>query len=103
MFGKGGRVIAVDQRLQPRQVRLVERAVGSDRKTDTVQRNGIVRGNRSQVAMRRAAVSHVVLGMDFEKTEIGFAVEDFSVVLRLEAEARAGRQGCVEKHDNGRS
>ena len=43
--------------------------------------------------MRRTAGAHVVLGVHLEEADIGMAVEDGAVVLGLEAEAGAWRQG----------
>ena len=41
-----------------------------------MQRQRIAFRDGFQIAMRRAAVAHVVLGMDLEEADIGLALED---------------------------
>ena len=98
MLGKGCRPVAVDQRLQPGKMRLVEWALPPDRQADAVQRKRIVLSDRGEIAVWRPAVAHVVFGVHLEEADIGLAVEDFAIMLRLQAEACARRKHAAELH-----
>ena len=58
----------------------------SERCADTVKRQRIEFTEGFEVAVRRSACAHVILGMDLEKTDIGFVREQVAVVFRFEAD-----------------
>src|SRR5829696_8267880 len=50
--------------------------------------------------MRRATGAHVVFGMNLEEPDIRLSIEDFPIMLGLEAEACARRQVAAVWHDD---
>src|SRR5262249_2477635 len=91
MLGEEAGLVAFDEVLQPRQVIAVKRLLRADRQPDAVQRQRIAIADRSEIAVRRAAGAHVVLGMDLEEADIGGRLEYRPVVLWLEPDAGAPR------------
>ena len=99
VFREQSRLVALGQRLEPRQVRAVEGAGRADGEPDPVQRERIALADGRQVVMRATARPHVVLGMDLEEAEIGSAGQNGVVVLALQTDAgtrrNAGRHLAV--------
>ncbi len=91
VLGEETRLVALVQMLQPQEMIAVERPVGADREPDAVQRQRVALADRGQVAMRRPAGAHVVLRVHLEEAEVGAALEDVAIVLRLQPHARARR------------
>ena len=89
MLREQARLVAVDQMPEALEVVPVEGPGGADRQADPVQRQRIALADGAEIAMRRTAGAHVVLGMDLEPADIGLARQDRLVVLGLEADADA--------------
>ena len=92
VLGKRGRLVAIDQRGQPVEVRLVERLDTADRQTDAMQRQRIVFAHPRQEVVERTAVDHVVLGVHFEEADVRARGQHLAKVLGLEPDAGASRQ-----------
>ena len=92
MFGKAFGLIAVAKAPQARKMIAVERLRRADGEADAMQRQRVGLAQKAQLRMRDAARAHVVLGMDFEKAERLALRRDGGEMLRLEADAGAGRK-----------
>ena len=91
MLGNQRRLVAIDERLETREMRLVERLRPADRHAHAVQRDRIVAADAGQRLVRRAAGAHVVFGMNLEEAVLLPLGEDRRQMLVLEA--RAGEAG----------
>src|SRR5712664_3166213 len=69
----------------------VERPIGADRQSDTVERQRISVPNGGQIAMRRTSRAHVVFCMNLEEADVRPCLDDRAVMLCLEADAGARR------------
>ena len=92
MFGERGRLIALDQRVEPVEVGFVERTLSTDGQTDAVQGQRVVLADAAQEVVEGPAVDHVVLGVHFEETDVRARFERVPEVLGFEADARTCRQ-----------
>ena len=92
MLREHARPVAFVERLQALEVRAVERTFGADRQADAMQRQRIAVADRRQIAVRRPAGAHVVLGVDLEPADIRLLGQDRRVVLGLQADAGPRRQ-----------
>ncbi|GGH49861.1 hypothetical protein GCM10010975_02480 [Comamonas phosphati] len=68
----------------------VQRPLGTDGQAHAMQRQGVVFTDRRQIAMGRAAGTHVVFRVDFKEADIGPRLKDEPIVVGLEADARPG-------------
>ena len=102
MFGEGLRLVAVEQPGQAIQMFFVKGGLAADGQTHAMNRQAVVLANPTQVVVEGAAIHHVILGMNLEKTDVRRGRQDFPEVLRLETyPAPAGQPGggvCVGKH-----
>ena len=96
MLGHEPGLVARHQRLQAQRMRPVERTGGPERQADAVQRQRVVFADGGEIAMRRSARPHVVLGMDLEPAECRPAIENLEIMLWLEPDPGRSR-------DRGRS
>src|SRR5437016_11327834 len=85
MFGNQGRLIAVDETPEAREMLLVERLRSSDRHAHAVQRQRVIAPDGFKGPMRRSSGAHVVLGVDFEEAPLSAFGKDRGEVLVLEA------------------
>src|SRR5262245_52301433 len=60
-----------------------------------MQRKGIKLAHAREVMMRRAAGTHVVLGVNFEPTDVRAGRQDVLIVLGLETDPGASRDRCM--------
>ena len=95
-------LVALGERGQALEMVLVERPGRADGEADAVQGEGIERADRLQPAVRRAAVAHIVFGVDFEKSEIGPLGENLLDVIGFQADAAAAGQGRGDARAEGR-
>ena len=73
-----------------------------------MQRKRIKRADRLQPPMRRAAVAHVILGVDLEEADVRALGQDRVEVFGLQADAGArgqrrgdaGRSGSGDRHEH---
>src|SRR5215475_4219748 len=68
---------------------LIERPIGADRETDAVERQPVLLANGREIPVRRAARAHLVFGVNFEESDVGFLLEDRAVMLSLQPDAPA--------------
>ena len=61
------RLIAVDEGLEPLEMRLIERLLAADRHANAVERNRVVLPDLAKRSMGRAAGAHVVFGVNFKE------------------------------------
>ena len=87
MLGDERRLVAIDERLETPEMRLVERLRPADRHAHAVQRHRIVAADAGQRVMRRAAGAHVVFGMNLEEAVLLPVGQDRRQMLMLEAGA----------------
>ncbi len=90
MLGEHRRLVAIEQRLQAREMITVERPRTADREPDAVHGQRKLPGDVAQQTMRRAAGAHVVLGMDFEEIDRARIAENVQRVLRLQTHPGTG-------------
>src|SRR5260370_34337103 len=93
MLGNEHRLVAVDKRLEPPKMRLVERLRAADRHANTVERNRVVVTDSVKCGMGRAAGTHVVFSMDLKEAISLLVGQDRLQMFMLEAGARTGRDG----------
>src|SRR5216684_3731638 len=91
MFRKQPRRVTFHESLEALKMIPVERPIGADRQSDTVERQRISVPNGGQIAMRRTSRAHVVFRMDFKETHVGPRFDNRPVMLCLEADAGARR------------
>ncbi len=91
-------LVAFDEGLQAAQMIRVQRCRAADRQPDPVQRERIGLPDGLQIAVRRPARAHVVLGMDLEPADVGPVGQDSVVVPGLQADAGAGGNGGRAAH-----
>src|SRR6516225_9565598 len=72
---------------QPLEMREVERSWRADRQAHAMQRQGIKLADRLQAPMRRSARAHIVLGVNFKKSELRLRFDDRVEMLGLETDA----------------
>ncbi len=92
MLGEACRLIAVAQRFQAGEMFAVDRLCGSDRQPDAMDGQGIAIAQCAELRVRRAARTHVVLGMDFDEADRLLAGKNVDEMLRLESDAGAVRE-----------
>ena len=92
MLRKAFRAMAANQLFQASKMIAVERPHGPDRKPDAMDRERITFVQSCQLCVRRATLAHVILSMNFEKTERLLSFNDLVEVLCLEAYADGHRQ-----------
>src|SRR5215472_2560893 len=97
MLGYQHRLVAVDERLEPPQMRPVERLRTADRHTDAVQRDRVILTDPRERGMGRTASAHVVLGMHFKETISLPVGQDRLQMFVLEARAGRARNGVSRK------
>lgn len=95
VLGEQCGLVALDEMVQPLQVIPIERPIGADRQADAVQRERITVTDLREIAVRRAARSHVVLGVNLEKADGGLRVDDRAIVPGLEPYASARCDGAA--------
>ena len=97
MFGNQRRLVAVDEGLEPLEMRFIERLRAADRHANAVKRNRVVLADLVERGMRRTAGTHVVFGVDF-KEAISLPVgQDRLQMFVLEARADTARNGMSRK------
>ena len=97
MLGNKRRLVAIDERLEAPEMRLVERLRPADRHAHAVERHRIVAADAGQRIMRRAAGAHVVFGMNLEEAVLLPLGEDRRQMLMLEAGAGEAGNGMRRK------
>ena len=97
MFGNQRRLIAVDEGLEPLEMRFVERLRAADRHAHAVERNRVVLADLVKRSMGRTAGAHVVFGVDFkEAISLPFGQDRLQMFV-LEASANTARNGMCRK------
>src|SRR5258707_7898300 len=87
MLGNGRRLIAVDKRLEPPEMRFVEWLGAADRHANDVERNRVVVTDSVKCGMGRAAGPHVVFRMDLKEAISLLIGQDCLQMFMLEARA----------------
>ena len=97
MFGARRWIIAFDKRLQAAEMRAIERLSAADRQADAMDREGRISAQTHRAARAEPAGAHVILGVDFEKSDIARRGYDVREMRALETDASASGQrgGCV--------
>ena len=67
MLGNERRLVAVDKRLEPLEMRLIERLRAADRHANAVERNRVVLADLVECSVGWTAGTHVVFGVDFKE------------------------------------
>jgi hypothetical protein len=97
MLGNQRWLIAVDEGLEPLEMRFIERLRTADRHANAVERNRVVLADLIKRSMGRAAAAHVVFGVDF-KEAISLPVgQDRLQMFVLETRADTARNGMSRK------
>src|SRR5216684_5870776 len=97
MLGNERRLVAVDKRLEPPEMRFVEWLRAADRHANTVERNRVVVTDSVKCGMRRAAGTHVVFSMDLKEAISLLVGQDRLQMFMLEAGARTARNRARRK------
>src|SRR5258705_6472788 len=103
MLGNERRLIAVDKRLEPPEMRFVEWLRAADRHANTVERNRVVVTDSVKCGMGRAAGTHVVFRMDLKEAISLLIGQDCLQMFMLEARARTARNRMRRKAEGCRS
>src|SRR5215467_496930 len=97
MLGNQRRLIAIDERLEPLEMRFVKRLRAADRHANAVERKRVVLADLAKRRMRRTAGAHVVFGVDFKETITLPVGQDRRQMFVLEARANTARNGMSRK------
>src|SRR5258706_13064040 len=97
MLGNQRRLVALDTRLEPAKLGLVERLRAADRHANTVERNRVVLADLAQCGMGRTAGAHVVFGMDFKEAISLLVGQDRLHMFVFETRANTARNGMSRK------
>src|SRR6266849_2168742 len=102
MLGNERRLVAVDKRLEPPEMRFVEWLRTADRHANAVERNRVVLADPVKCGMGRAAGTHVVFSMDLKEAISLLIGQDRLQMFMLEARARTARDGMRRKAEGSR-
>src|SRR5260221_11751095 len=103
MLGNQRRLVAIDERLEPPEMRFVEWLRAANRHANPVERNGVVVTDSVKCGMGRAAGTHVVFSMDLKEAISLLVGQDRLQMFMLEAGARTARNGMRRKAEGCRS
>src|SRR5215469_9840571 len=97
MLGDQRRLIAVDEGLEPLEMRFIERLQAADRHANAVERHRVVSADLVKRGMGRTAGAHVVFSVDFKEAISLPLGQDRLQMLVLEARASTARDGMSRK------
>src|SRR5262249_10591237 len=103
MFGDQRRLVALDQRAEAHQMRLVGRLGAAYRHAHSMQGQRMISPEGLERAMRWTTGTHVILGMHLEEAALPPLVENSAEMRRLEAGAgevahrKGGKAGTLEQ------
>lgn len=90
MLGHQKRLEPVSERLEPRQMHRVRRLVSAERQPDTMKGQRLFSADGLQPFQARAAIDHIVLGMDLEPQTGRRRRQSLVVMAGLEAQSHSG-------------
>ncbi len=97
MLGNQRRLIAIDEGLEPLEMRFIERLRAADRHANAVERKRVVLADLAKSSMGRTAGAHVVFGVDFkEMISLSFGQDRLQMFV-LKARANMVRNGMTRK------
>src|SRR5260370_36320531 len=102
MLGNQRWLVAVDEGLEPLEMRLIERLRAADRHANAVERNRVVLANLVKRSMGRTAGAHVGFCMDFKKAISLPVGQDRRQMFVLEARAKTAPNGMSPKAESSR-
>lgn len=97
MLGNERRLITVDKRVEPPEMRFVEWLRPTNRHANTVERNRVVVTDSIKCGMGRAAGAHVVFSMDLKEAISLLIGQNCLQVFMLETRADTARNGMSRK------